>query len=105
MFILMMNMQTFKFLMIKAIWFMKKAILGRYLEWLFDVLFRLEEVLDISSYSANDQRVFGFVSERLLDVWLITNDIVYTELPVINMEGQNWPKKIMNFLKRKFIGK
>ena len=84
---------------------MKKDILDRYLEWLFDVLFRLEDVLDISSYSANDQRVFGFVSERLLDVWLLTNNIAYTELPVINMEGQNWPKKITNFLKRKFIGK
>ena len=84
---------------------MKKDILDRYLEWLFDILFRLEEVLDISLYSANDRRVFGFVSERLLDVWLITNNIAYTELPVINMESQNWPKKIVNFLKRKFIGK
>ena len=65
----------------------------------------LEEVLDISGYSANDRRVFGFVSERLLDVWLITNNISYTELPVINMESQNWPKKIFNFLKRKFVGK
>ena len=84
---------------------MKKDILDSYLEWLFDILFRLEEVLDISSYSANDRRVFGFVSERLLDVWLITNNIGYTELPVVNMESQNWPKKIFNFLKRKFIGR
>ena len=84
---------------------MKKDVLDSYLEWLFDILFRLEEVLDISGYSANDRRVFGFVSERLLDVWLITNNISCTELPVINMESQNWPKKIFNFLKRKFIGK
>ncbi len=84
---------------------MKRAVLDGYLEWLFDILFRLEEVLDISGYSENDQRVFGFVSERLLDVWLITNHIRYTELAVINMESQNWPKKILNFLKRKFIGK
>lgn len=84
---------------------MKKEILDSYLQWLFDILFKLEEVLDISGYSANDRRVFGFVSERLLDVWLITNNISYTELPVINMESQNWPKKIFNFLKRKFVGK
>ena len=84
---------------------MKKEILDRYLEWLFDILFTLEEVLDISSYTPNDRRVFGFVSERLLDIWLITNNIGYTELPVINMENQHWPKKIFNFLKRKFIGK
>lgn len=54
---------------------MKKEILDSYLQWLFDILFKLEEVLDISGYSANDRRVFGFVSERLLDVWLITNNI------------------------------
>ena len=84
---------------------MKKDILNEYLTWLFDILFRLEDVLDISGYSVNDARVFGFVSERLLDVWLITNNIEYIELPVINMESQNWPKKILNFLKRKFIGK
>lgn len=83
----------------------KKEILDSYCEWLFDILFTLEQYLDISDYSANDRRVFGFVSERLLDVWLVTNNIRYTELPVINMESQNWPKKILNFLRRKFIGK
>ena len=84
---------------------MKKEILDGYLTWLFDILFKLEDRLDISAYSDNDKRVFGFVSERLLDVWLLTNNISYTELPVVNMESQNWPKKIFNFLKRKFIGK
>lgn len=84
---------------------MRKDIFDAYCEWLFDVLFRLEGCLDISGYSPNDQRVFGFVSERLLDVWIITNKISYNELPVINMENQNWPKKIYSFLKRKFIGK
>lgn len=84
---------------------MHRDILNSYLEWLFDILFKLESVLDISDYTENDQRVFGFVAERLLDVWLETNSISYTELPVINMEGQNWPKKIFNFLKRKLVGK
>lgn len=84
---------------------MRKDILDSYLEWLFDILFKLETVLDLSEYSENDRRVFGFVSERLLDVWMITNNIPYTELPVIYMESQNWPKKIFNFLKRKFVGK
>ncbi len=84
---------------------MKKDIFDRYMEWMFDVLFKLEQVLDISDYSDYDKRVFGFVSERLLDVWIESNSINYTELPVINMEKQNWPKKIFNFLKRKFFGK
>lgn len=84
---------------------MKKEILDKYCEWLFDILFKLEKRLNISYYSAYDARVFGFVAERLLDVWIITNKIPYKELPVIYMEKQNWIKKGGNFLKRKFIGK
>lgn len=84
---------------------MKREIFDSYMEWMFGILFKLESVLDISGYSANDRRVFGFVSERLLDVWLTANNVKYTELPVVHMESQNWPKKILSFVKRKFIGK
>lgn len=81
---------------------MKKKIFDSYCEWLFDVLFELENRLDISSYSTNDARVFGFVGERLLDVWVQTNQIAYKEIPYVFMEKQNWFKKGGAFLKRKF---
>ncbi len=83
---------------------MKKPQLDGYCSWLFDVLFTLEERLDISGYSTNDARVFGFVSERLLDVWLETNHIPYAEMPVVFTEKQNWLKKGSAFLKRKIAG-
>ena len=54
---------------------MKRALLDRYCAWLFGILFELERRLDISGYNANDKRVFGFVAERLLDVWLETNRV------------------------------
>jgi hypothetical protein len=82
---------------------MKKDKFDSYCQWLFAVLFELERRLDISQYSKNDVRVFGFVSERLLDVWLETNHVSYQELPYIFMEKQNWIVKGMNFLKRKFV--
>lgn len=81
---------------------MKRELLDDYCTWLFDLLFELEKRLDISAYSANDKRVFGFVSERLLDVWIGTNQIEYQEMPVLFMEKQNWVVKGGNFLKRKF---
>lgn len=80
---------------------MKKPLFDAYCAWLFDVLFTLEQRLDITQYSAYDARVFGFVSERLLDVWLKTNRIQYKEMPVVYTEKQNWIKKIWRFLKRK----
>ena len=82
---------------------MKREQLDSYCRWLFDILFELEKRLDISDYSINDQRVFGFVSERLLDVWIKTNQVEYREMPVLFMEKQNWVIKGGNFLKRKFI--
>ena len=80
---------------------MKKDSADRYCEWLFDILFELEKRLDISSYSANDKRVFGFVSERLLDVWIETNHVKYRDIPYIFLEKQNWITKILNFILRK----
>jgi hypothetical protein len=82
---------------------MKRPLLDRYCTWLFDILFELEKRLDISGYSAYDRRVFGFVGERLLDVWIRANDIPYAELPVLHTESQHWPTKIVRFLKRKFL--
>ena len=84
---------------------MKKELLDEYCSWLFSILFELEERLDISSYSDNDARVFGFVSERLLDVWIDANKIDFKEIPYIFMEKENWPLKIYRFLRRKVMGK
>ena len=80
---------------------MKKELFNDYCTWLFDILFELEKRLDISEYSANDSRVFGFVSERLLDVWLDTKGYGYKDIPYVFMEKQNWIIKGTNFLKRK----
>ena len=63
----------------------------------------LEKNLDISSYSDYNQRIFGFISERLLDVFIEANHISYQELPVLFMEQEHWIKKGTAFLKRKFF--
>lgn len=79
---------------------MRRAEFMAYSEWLFDVLFTVEERLDISKYS--DQRVFGYLAERLLDVWLWHQGLRVRECPVVNLENQHWLRKGLWFLKRKF---
>jgi len=80
---------------------MRRAEFDAYCTWLFDILFELEKRLDISAYSKNDARVFGFVSERLLDVWLSSLGVSYQECPVVFMEKTNWLKKGCIFMMRK----
>lgn len=80
---------------------MKKELLDEYCRWLFGILFELEARLDISAYSKNDRRVFGFVGERLLDVWIQAKEIGYKEIPYVFLENQNWLKKGFDFLRRK----
>lgn len=84
---------------------MKKEILNRYCEWLFDILFELEKRVDGNRYDAFHARFFGRVSELLLDVWINTNHVSYEEVKVIDMEDVNWVKKGMLFLLAKFTGK
>lgn len=82
---------------------MKKDLFHNYCEWLFDILFTLEKQIDISRYDAYNQRLFGFISERLLDVYLEANHLSYKDIPVLFMEKEHWIKKGFAFLKRKFI--
>lgn len=84
---------------------MRQDLFQEYCQWLFSILFELEKRLDISTFDAYNKRVFGFISERLLDVWLKKNQISYKEQNVSFMEPQNWLKKGGLFLKRKVFGK
>ena len=81
---------------------MKRPLLDDYCTWLFGVLSELERRLDISSYSDYDRRVFGFVAERLLDVYIVARGVNFVEMPVLHLESQHWPGKIAAFLMRKF---
>lgn len=82
---------------------MKKELFHSYCSWLFSILFELEKQLDISCYDSYNQRIFGFVSELLLDVYVTKNNLAYKELDFMFMENENWFKKGFAFLKRKFI--
>ena len=66
----------------------KKEIFNQYYEWLFEILFELENRIDISKYNDYNKRIFGFLSERLFNVWLEKNKSLYKikELYVFNTD-------------------
>lgn len=82
---------------------MRRDYYDAYCQWMFDILADLDQHVDISRWTPYDQRLHGFVSELLLDVWLEHNHLPYKEQNVSFMEKQNWIKKGGLFLKRKFI--
>lgn len=84
---------------------MKRDVFDGYCSWMFPILFEIERTVDISGYSQYDRRVFGFLAERMLDIYLEANEIACREVPVMFMENQNWLKKGSAFLKRKFFPK
>ena len=55
--------------------------------------------------AAFDARLFGRVSEMLLDVWLKQNGIKYVETGFVQIGDENWGKKIKGFLSAKFAGR
>ena len=81
---------------------MKKEVFDKYCAWLFDILFKLKEKVDVTKYDSFHARFFGRVSELLLDVWINTNNIKYKEVKVCYIEKTNFFKKCIGFLKAKF---
>lgn len=80
---------------------MKKQLFDEYCRWLFSILFKLGKRIDITNYNQYEARVFGFISERLFNVWLEKQQLNVKEMPVVNLEKVNWVRKIYKFLKRK----
>lgn len=82
---------------------MDRKTFDNYCLWLFSVLAAVENKLDLTGYSRYESRVFGYLGEYLLDIYLETHHIDYVEIPAMYMERRNWVLKASQFLKRKFF--
>jgi len=84
---------------------MRREIFCSYCQWLFPLLEKLEQNISIESLSGYDARLFGRVSEFLLDVWIDANNLQYMEIGYLHLEKINWIKKIKTFLLAKLANK
>lgn len=76
---------------------MRYDIFVQYCSFLFNVLFKAEAEL------GECNRLYGYIGERLLDVFIVRNQYSYVETKVITTERINWLKKIVSFMKRKYL--
>ena len=60
----------------------KAELVDKYCSWLFEILFEAEQRIDISEYTPYQQRVFGFLSERLFNVYLRHHRLSVCEIAV-----------------------
>ena len=84
---------------------MKKNYIDSYLNWLFLILNKLYEEIDLTNMTSFEARLFGRVSEILFNVWLEHNKVIVKEIPFIYFDKINKYEKVKSFLLAKFFGK
>ncbi len=60
----------------------KKEYFDEYASWLFSVFDEASKEIDVSTYDAYHARVYGFLSEQLIYVWIIYKGLSYYECPI-----------------------
>lgn len=76
-----------------------REIFDEYCEWLFAVLFELEKHVNMEGYTPYQQRLYGFLSERLLNVFVEHKKLKVKQLRVKNTE-QTFKNAVKLFLRR-----
>lgn len=91
---------------------MDRDCLNAYCEWLFAILFEMQNRMGETALSAFDGRFYGRVSEILLNVWLeeqlragkLTRAQIRA-IPYMHMEKERYLQKAGAFLRAKLFGK
>lgn len=77
-----------------------KKLSDRYLEWLFEVLNTVRLEIDLNTYAEGNKRVFGFMSELLLNVYVKKHELKIKEhylygserkFPIVHIIGRRFP--------------
>ena len=61
-----------------------------YCTWLFKILGEAEKRINIENYSNVQKRIFGYMAERLLNVWLYKNRLKTRKLNIYKFTDSEW---------------
>lgn len=83
---------------------MKRDAFQDYAEWVFSVLEQTEAGIDLSGRDSYQSRVFGYLGERLLNVWAASRpDLKVRTRRVVNTEGEPKLRKAYRMAMRKVM--
>lgn len=71
----------------------RKSTADEYCAWLFPILFELERQVDFSDYDEYQQRVCGYMAERLFNVWLFKRDLKIYSTSIVLLGQSYWDDK------------
>ena len=77
------NVMEGKRLYANNMFIMRNSHFQQFMSWWFNVLFEYEKRVDLSDYRDYQQRIMGFLGERLLTVWFTHKNLKVKELQVI----------------------
>jgi hypothetical protein len=78
----------------------KKEIIDQYCEWLFPILKYVEKNVDLSDYDNYQKRIYGFLSERLFNVWIDYHNLKIKE---VDFRSLGLMLNIKMFIKKRTI--
>ena len=81
-----------------------KAIFDKYSEWLFKILQDIEEQVDLAD--KKNLRLLGYISERLLNLYVIHNNLKIKEVPQIFIDKDKAEKDLyidLRYIKRRYF--
>lgn len=62
---------------------LRKNHFEEFMTWWFDILFEFEKQIDLKTKTGYQERILGFIAERLLNVWFAHKKLNVVELPII----------------------
>lgn len=80
---------------------LSKENFDKYCEWLFTILSGVEAEVDLTERDSYQQRAYGFLSERLMNVWIAQNKLNVKRVPIYYHDDNRIIAALKSLKKRK----